>query len=119
MLEKLRNNIFLFVLVSVLFGAVSGFVDITTSGVQASALLIIIFSCFLGFLQPKNAWLTALIIGSSILAAHLISPYWGLYPDYPVEPGLWATSIALIPAFIGAYIGAMAGWALIGTRSKA
>lgn len=119
MLEMLRKNTFLFVLTAVLFGAVSGFVDIKSSEVQAAALLIIIFSCFLGFVQPRIAWLPAIIIGSSILAAHLVSPFWGLYPDYPVEPSVWATSIALIPAFIGAYIGAMAGWALTGTRSKA
>ncbi|MCU7492912.1 MAG: hypothetical protein HF312_18035 [Ignavibacteria bacterium] len=119
MLEKLRNSTFVFVLISVLLGAMAGFVDIIASEVQSSALLIIISTCFLGFIQPKNAWLSALIIGSSILAAHLISPFWGLYPDYPVEPSVWATTIALIPAFIGAYIGAGAGWALTGTRSKA
>ncbi|MCU7495974.1 MAG: hypothetical protein HF314_17065 [Ignavibacteria bacterium] len=119
MLEKLRNSTFIFVLASLLFGAVSGFVDIKASEVQPAALLIIIFTCFLGFIQPRNAWLSALITGSSILAAHLISPFWGLYPDYPVEPSVWATTIALIPAFLGAYIGAAAGWALTGSGSKA
>lgn len=118
-LEKLRNSAFIFVLVSVLLGTITGFVDIIASEVQPSALLIIMFTCLLGFIQPKNAWLSALIIGSSILAAHLISPFWGLYPDYPVEPSVWATTIALIPAFIGSYIGAGAGWALIDTRSEA
>ncbi|MGE5429785.1 MAG: hypothetical protein ACM3QX_01855 [Syntrophomonadaceae bacterium] len=118
MMEKLRNSTFVFVFVSVMLGAVTGLVDIIASEVQPAALLIIMFTCFLGFIQPRIAWLSAFIIGSSILAAHLISPFWGLYPDYPVEPGVWATSIALIPAFIGAYIGAGAGWALTGTRSR-
>lgn len=118
-LEKLRSSTFVFILLSILLGAISGFVDIKASEVQPAALLIIIFTCFLGFIQPRNAWVSAIIIGSSILAAHLISPFWGLYPDYPVEPGVWATAIALIPAFLGAYIGAAAGWALTSTRSKA
>lgn len=119
MLDKLRNSTTVCIIIAVVFGTIAGYVDVNASEVQPAALLIIIFTCFLGFIQPRNAWVAALLVGSSILVAHLLSPVLGYHTMDPVEPNIWETSIALVPAFLGAYIGAAAGWAISSTRSKA
>ena len=79
---------------------------------QPVVLLILGATALLGFAQPPRAWLWALIIGSSILAAHLIGPLLGYNPPYEVKPNALVTLMALIPAFIGAYIGAFTGWSV-------
>jgi len=94
------------------FGAIIGWIDLRASEVQPVVLLMLISTALLGFAQPQRAWLAALIIGGSILAAHLIGPSVGLNPPYEVKPNVLVTLIALIPAFIGAYIGAFIGWSV-------
>ncbi len=98
------------------FGAAAGLVDLTQSEVQPAALLVLVLTFLLGFAQPQRAWAWALIIGSSILFAHLLAALAGYKPPYPVEPNVFATLLALIPAFIGAYSGAAIRWMLHNTR---
>lgn len=94
------------------FGAIIGWIDLQASEVQPVVLLILGAAALLGFVLPQRAWLWALIIGGSILAAHLIGPSFGYNPPYEVKPNVLVTLIALIPAFIGAYLGAFIGWSL-------
>ena len=44
--------------------------------------------------------------------AHLTGLRFGYRPPYPVEPNVLATFMALTPAFIRAYLGALAGFGL-------
>ncbi len=95
------------IIVAVVCGMMAGGIDMMASEIQPAVFLVLIFTCLLGFLQPRRAWLWAFIIGSSILAVHLLGLIFSIQPACPVEPNVWVTSIALVPAFIGAYLGAL------------
>jgi hypothetical protein len=88
-----------------LFGLMAGYIDLRADEVQGPVLLILIFATFLGFLNPASPWRWALIVGIGIPLTHFTGRAIGFYPHYPVLPNVFATFIALIPAFIGAYAG--------------
>ncbi len=92
--------------VALLIGLTIAYLDFHATEVQGTVLLILISTFVLGLIQSKGAWLVALFIGSSILLFNLIASGFGLQPLEPIEPNVFATLIALIPAFIGAYAGA-------------
>lgn len=112
MWNHFRLNLTLSLLLAAAFGTLIGWIDLKSAEVQPVVLLILISTAILGFVQPQRAWLSALMIGGSILAAHLIGPLVGVNPPYVVEPNGLATLMALIPAFIGAYIGAFISWSV-------
>ncbi len=112
MLKEMQWSSGVCVVLALLLGATAGAVDLTQSEVQPTVLLIVVSTCLLGFVRPRLAWAWALVIGSSILAAHLIASLAGYRPRYPVQPNVFATLIALVPALIGAYFGAAARWIL-------
>jgi hypothetical protein len=74
---------------------------------QAAVLVILVVTFLLGFLLPRRAWLWAAIVGLCLPLGYLVSRSVGFLPQNPVEPGWYASAIALIPAFIGAYAGAL------------
>ncbi len=88
-----------------LFGLMAGYVDLRADEVQGPVLLVLIFSAFLGFLNPASPWRWALVVGIGIPLAHFAGRAAGYYPPYLVLPNVFATFIALIPASIGAYAG--------------
>ncbi len=92
---------------SILGGAFAWWVDSRNDEPQAAVLVILLVTFILGFLLPRRAWLWATIMGSSITVGYLIARTVGHFPVNPVEPGWYAAFIALIPAFIGAYAGAL------------
>jgi uncharacterized membrane protein (DUF441 family) len=63
--------------------------------------LILITSAILGTIEPKRAWLTAIAVG-------LWLPLWNI-----VFSGTYASSVALLFAFAGAYAGAVFRWILL------
>jgi NO-binding membrane sensor protein with MHYT domain len=73
-----------------------------------SVLLLISVAFLFGLAQPKWAWGWALIIGLGVPASHLIGLLFGYRPPYPVEPNVMITFIALVPSFVGAYLGVFA-----------
>lgn len=75
---------------------------------QAAVLVILMVTFLLGFLVPARAWLWALVTGACLPVGYLLARSVGYLPVIPVEPGWYASFIALIPAFIGAYGGALA-----------
>ena len=107
MVKKLQENWRSGVIIAVVSGAIAGVIDMFAAEIQPALFLILVATCLLGFLQPQRAWLWALIIGGSILVVHLLGMLVGFQPSYPVEPNVWVTSIALLPALIGAYLGAI------------
>jgi len=95
------------VLMSFAGGILAWKVDSRNDEPQAAVLVILVVTFLLGFLLPPRAWLWAIIVGLCIPLGYLISRAIGYLPQTPVEPGWYASVIALIPAFIGAYAGAL------------
>ncbi|CAN5566980.1 hypothetical protein BH10BAC5_BH10BAC5_12910 [soil metagenome] len=95
------------ILLTILAMVCISFVDFNSDEVQSAALLIVIFSFVAGFFDSKNAWAYAISIGSSIFLGNLFFKAAGMYPKDP-NINIASTYIALIPAFIGAYLGALA-----------
>jgi hypothetical protein len=61
-----------------------------------------------GWIMPGKAWLWAMIVALCLPCVYLIATKLGYQPVSPPSPGWYASLIALIPAFIGAYSGALA-----------
>lgn len=94
-------------LLALVGGIVIGAIDFNATEPQPAALLVLIFAGLLGFAQPRNAWRWAIIVTLGLPLAHLTLRQLGVQPRDPVSPGEYATLIALIPAFIGAYGGVL------------
>jgi NO-binding membrane sensor protein with MHYT domain len=104
---KISSPIFA-VLIGVIVGALAGYVDTHNDEVQATVLVLVVGMAITGFASPKWSWLAALVAGSCILSAHLIARALGIPPLYPVQPNVFASLLALIPAMVGAIAGAAA-----------
>ena len=89
-----------------MFSFIIGYLDLHADEVQGIVLLLITFSVIVGLYMPRLSWLTGLLLGSSVFAAHGLLAILGYEQPYPVEPNLFAAFLALIPAFIGAFAGA-------------
>ncbi len=89
-------------------GIFAWWVDSRNDEPQTAVLVILMVTFPLGFLVPRRAWLWAVITGGSLPVGYLLSRTLGYVPAAPVEPGWYASVIALIPAFIGAYLGTFA-----------
>ncbi len=79
-------------------------VDLHNDEVQAVVLVLLVGGFILGAIWPGGAWRWALILGLSILIGDNGAPRLGLARG-PAQPVNWGTLIALIPAFIGTYVG--------------
>ncbi len=88
-------------------GLFAWWVDSRNDEPQAAVLVILVVTFIVGFLLPRQAWLWAIIVGLCIPIGYLAARAVGFLPSTPVEPGWYASVIALIPAFIGAYAGAL------------
>lgn len=96
-------------LAAVLVGIGVGLVGFALAGHDAlPALLLLAIPTFaFGLARPQGAWRWGLLIGLGIPAVHLAVPAFGFSPAYPVRPGPWITLLALIPALLCAYLGAL------------
>src|SRR3954462_6952908 len=83
---------------------------------QVVLLLLLVVSAALGAAAPRRAWLSGLVVGAAIGVAHLL--YVTVGPALPVasEPsgvgGAASLLVLIVPAMIGAYLGAGAVWLL-------
>lgn len=92
---------------AVLGGFIAGAVDFRNDEPQAAVLVILAFAGLLGFVQPKKAWRWGIIVGLGVPVVYLIATALGYQSKSIPEPGWYASLIALIPAFLGAYGGAL------------
>jgi hypothetical protein len=88
-------------------GIFAGWVDFNNDEPQAAVLVILVVTFLLGLLQPRLSGLWAIIVGLSLPAVYLVATKLGYQPASPPSPGWYASLLALIPAFIGAYSGAL------------
>ena len=89
-------------------GIFAWWVDSRNDEPQAAVLVILMVTFVLGFLVPRRAWLWAVITGLCLPLGYLLARAAGYLPAALPEPGWYASALALIPAFIGAYTGALA-----------
>ena len=92
------------VLVTLAVGTLVGYPDLRAEEMQPAVLMIVSFGAVLGAAYPDGAWRRALMLGLSVPLAQLVSRYTGHVLPYPV-PRFADTFLALIPAFVGSYIG--------------
>jgi hypothetical protein len=93
-------------LLALFLGIVTAIVDLGTDEVQFPALLLLVFSFFLGFNQPKHAWRWSLLLGIWIPIFELAKIF--LNPEFDkIVPEGFGSTLALIPAFLGTYAGVL------------
>ena len=91
--------------IAILGGIFAGWVDFNNDEPQAAVLVILVLTFLCGMLFPKKAWLWAVIIALGVPGVYLLATNLGYQPVSPPSPGWYASLLALIPAFIGAYSG--------------
>jgi hypothetical protein len=94
-------------IISLAGGCFAWWVDTNNDEPQAAVLVILVVTFTVGFLIPHRAWLWAVIVGLCIPLGYLLAQSLGYLPLTLPEPAWYGSLIALIPAFIGAYIGAL------------
>lgn len=99
-------------------GIFAWWVDSRNDEPQAAVLVILMATFLTGLLVPRRAWLWALITGLCLPVGYLLARGMGYQPATPIEPGWYASILALIPAFIGGYAGALARIILNGTLAR-
>lgn len=95
---------------SLLASWLTAYVDVHNDEVQAAVLVILVSTFLLGLVNPCRGWVYAIVIGLSIPAAYLACPVLGIVQKYPPPSNILPTFVAMIPAFLGAYSGALAGY---------
>ena len=104
-------------LLTMFLGVIIGMIDLTATEVQLPALMLLTIGFFAGYAKPKYAWVWALLLGIWVPLAEFTALAIGLKIGY--RPDILASSIALVPAFVGAYGGAFVQWAATrGNREK-
>lgn len=88
-------------------------VDLHNDEVQAAVLVLLVGGGLLGMIAPHQAWRWVLILGLSIVVGDYAAPQLHLVAREP-EPVNWGALLAVIPAFIGTYVGVAVRW-LLGT----
>lgn len=88
-------------------GIFAGWVDFNNDEPQAAVLVILLVTFLLGLLTPKRAWLEALIVALCLPGVYLFARALGYQPASPPSPAWYASLLAIIPAFIGAYAGVL------------
>ncbi len=84
-------------------GVLVGLMDVRATEVQMTVFLLLAFGFFAGFAQTKRAWRWALLLGIWVPIFGFIAMVVGLTPYRPQQQ--IGALIALIPAFIGTYVG--------------
>jgi hypothetical protein len=94
-------------LVGVSDGLFAAYIDFHNNEVQAAVLVILTCTFIIGAFRPRGAWRWALAVGLGVPVCHVCGKWFGLVSQYPVKPNDYASIIAVIPAFIGSYFGAL------------
>ena len=102
-------------LLTMSLGVIIGLTDLR-SDVQYTVLLLLVFGFFAGYAKPKYAWGWALLLGIWVPLAEFTALAIGMKLAY--RPDILGSSIALVPAFVGAYGGVFVQWAAARTQNR-
>lgn len=86
-------------------GLFAGWVDLHTTEVTATIVVLLAASLLMGVVQPKGAWRWALILALGLPAMVLVSRTRGLSTAEPVRLDIRIVLVAFGFGLIGAYIG--------------
>jgi len=100
----MRTKTMVVIVLALIGSGFTGYIDSHASEVQATLMVMLPITFSLGFIQPKRAWLWALIVGLSVPVSYLLVLVSGAHYNNP-PPNGFTTLIALVPAFVGTYCG--------------
>ncbi len=103
-------------LLTMLFGVIIGLIDLNSTEPQLPALMLLSIGFFAGYAKPKYAWVWALLLGIWVPLAEFTTLAIGMQLAY--RPDILASSIALVPAFVGAYGGVFLQWVASRTNDQ-
>jgi len=103
-----RAPLWVIVLLCAIIAPFIGWLDFHQSEVQPAVLLLLVCSAIIAWLQPRYAWVVALMLGLSIIVTHFVAVAIGITQRVPPSSPI-TTLVALIPASIGAAAGALLG----------
>ena len=86
-------------------GILAGWIDFNNGEPQAAVLVILAVTFLLGLFLPRKGWVWAVIVALCLPGVYLVAHSLGFQPVSSPSPGWYASLLALIPAFIGAYTG--------------
>ena len=89
---------------ALLIGYAGAAIDLHNDEPQAAALVLLVGGFAIGCTWPSTAWCWALVLGVSIAVWDYLAPRLGLVGVTPAPFNAGAL-LALIPAFIGVYVG--------------
>jgi hypothetical protein len=91
---------------AVVAGLISGWIAWGGDEVQPAVFFVFGFAAVFGYLTPRFAPATAILVGSGVPAVYALSALLGHPSPYGPEPNNWASIVAIIPAGFGAALGA-------------
>lgn len=95
---------------AIAFGLLAGWIDFNSEEVQLTALMIIAFSFGFSSINPKQAWLIALLMGGGVPVVSYTARAFGLKPLFESTPWYAGIILPLIIAFVAAYMGVFVRW---------
>lgn len=81
-------------------------IDLHNDEPQAAALVLVVGGFLLGARWPVGAWRWALVLGLSIFVGDPVGVRLGATPPWPERGINFGSLVAVVPAFIGTYVGA-------------
>ncbi len=108
------------ILLAIAVGLVAGWIDmrIRTDDALPSVILIGAPCLLFALIWPGRAWRWGLLIGGGVPFLHFAGAALGYRAAYPVQPNLFASFIALLPAMAASYLGAgIRSWTGAGRRA--
>ena len=100
----MRNKTLLVAVLAIIGSLFIATIDSRATEVYATLMVMLPIAFVLGFIEPKRAWMWALIIGLSVPAGFLWHIVMASTYVEPPSNGFY-TLITLVPAFIGTYCG--------------
>lgn len=92
-------------LVAIAFAGFAVTIDLHNDEPQAAALVLVVGGLVVGALWPASAWRWGLILGLSIFIGDPVGVRLGVTPPWPEQGINIGSLVALVPAFIGTYVG--------------
>ena len=88
--------------VAVVLGIIAGAIDLVAGSPQIAAALIVVFAFLLSLTYPRRAWLWAILTAMFVPLINALVVELG-YAYLRRPESIYATYLAFVPAFIGAY----------------
>jgi hypothetical protein len=105
-IEKQGSSLAPTLLASIIVGGIAGYLDLQYDNLAITLVAVLIGTLILGFFAFDRWWLTSLVAGLGVLAAHLIQSELGSRTSTFEQPDVLASLLSLMPAFVGGLAGA-------------